>query len=262
MLRGERLPGLGACLNARIPGTSNSYVLALPQPDGTIYVGLTDIPVEGPVPDVPQASEEEIDFLLGVLSGALDTTLTRDDVAGAYAGVRPLLDTALGATSDLSRKHAVLTSSSGVVTVVGGKLTTYRRMAEDAVDTAIKRGGLTAGPCRTDELPLLGAAAWAELAETPGHPRLVRRFGTDAELVLDNALEVTGLTEEELLAPIADGIPTVMAELIFGITHEGACDVDDLLDRRTRIGLVPADRERAVASAETALAAVAAHTGA
>ena len=78
----------------------------------------------------------------------------------------------------------------------------------------------------------------------------MRRFGTDAALVLDTAREATRLSDDELLAPIADGLPATLAELVFGLTHEGAADVDDLLDRRTRIGLVPADRPRAVPAAE------------
>lgn len=254
VLRGEALPGLAACLNARIPGTSNSYVLALPQPDGNIYVGLTDVPLEGPIPDVAEATDEDIDFLLRSLSGTLSKTLTRSDVVGAFAGVRPLLDTADGATADLSRRHAVSVSSTGVVTVVGGKLTTYRRMAQDAVDTAIRVAGLTAEACRTRRLPLLGAAPWSELDKLPDHPRLVRRFGTDAALVLETARAVTGLSAEELGAPLGKDIPVTLAELVFGVTHEGAHDVDDLLDRRTRIGLVPEDRERIVGAAERALA--------
>ena len=92
-----------------------------------------------------------------------------------------------------------------------------------------------------------------ERAETPGYARLVRRFGTDAALVLDSARSTTGLPDEELLAPIAPTIPVTLAELVFGVTHEGAADVADLLDRRTRVGLIPADRERAVPAAERAL---------
>ena len=80
------------------------------------------------------------------------------------------------------------------------------------------------------------------LAELEDPARLVRRYGTDAALVLATAREVSGLTDEELLAPIADGVPVTLAELLFGVTHEGAADVDDLLDRRTRVGLVPPDR--------------------
>ena len=128
--------------------------MVLPQPDGTLYVGLTDEPVEGEIPDVPEPSEPEIGFLLDVVSAAFaQGRYAARDVVGAYAGLRPLLDTShtegAGTTADLSRKHAVLTSRTGVVTVVGGKLTTYRQMAEDAVDAALAGAGLTAEPCRT-----------------------------------------------------------------------------------------------------------------
>jgi glycerol-3-phosphate dehydrogenase len=140
-----------------------------------------------------------------------------------------------------------------VITIVGGKLTTYRRMAQDAVDAAVTAAGLDAGPCRTTELPLLGAAPRARLAELEEPARLVRRFGTDARLVLDTARAASGLTDDELLAPIAEGVPVTLAELIFGVTHEGAADDEDLLDRRTRVGLVAADRSLAVPAAERAL---------
>ncbi len=263
MLRAEALPKLSVAVFAPIPGETNRFVLVLPQPDGQFYVGLTDEPADGPVPDRrPEPTEVEIGFLLDVVSASFARQLRRSDVVGAFAGLRPLLDGGEGSTADLSRKHAVLTSPTGVVTIVGGKLTTYRRMAEDAVDAAVASGGLTAGPCVTATLPLLGAAPREVLAEeaaraeTPGHARLLRRYGADAGLALAAAVDASGWSEAELLAPIAPGhatIPTVWAELFFGITHEGAADVADLLDRRTRIGLVPADREVAVVAAERAL---------
>ena len=87
----------------------------------------------------------------------------------------------------------------------------------------------------------------------------MRRYGTDAALVLDRAREVTGLDDDELLAPVADGVAVTLAELVFGVTDEGAHDVGDLLDRRTRVGLVPADRARCVAAAERALDLARAH---
>jgi glycerol-3-phosphate dehydrogenase len=254
VLRAESVPGLRAAVFAPVPGETNRFVLVLPQPDGTAYVGLTDEPVEGPVPDVPEPTEPEIGFLLDVVSAAFEQPLHRSDVVGAYAGLRPLLDAGPGETADLSRKHATLVSRTGVVTIVGGKLTTYRRMAEDAVDAALESAQLDAGECLTRDLPLLGAADRVTLAGLELPARLVRKFGTDAGLVLETARSVTGLTDEELLAPIAAGIPVTMAELVFGVTHEGAADVDDLLDRRTRIGLVPADRALAVPAAERALA--------
>ncbi len=144
-----------------------------------------------------------------------------------------------------------------MVTVVGGKLTTYRQMAEDAVDQAVATAHLQAGPCHTRSLPLLGAASRQELAGLTAPARLVRRFGTEAQLVLDNAVAVSGLTEAEVLAPIAPTLPATLAELVFGITHEGATTVEDLLDRRTRIGLIPEDRELARSAAERAFELVA-----
>jgi len=262
VLREAAVPGLQVGVFAPVPGETNRFVLVLPQPDGTIYVGLTDVPADGPVPEVPQPTEQEIGFLLDVVAAAFARPLHRSDVVGAFAGLRPLLDVPAndGAkdghseeTADISRKHAVLTSPTGVVTVVGGKLTTYRRMAEDAVDAATAGASIDAGPCRTAALPLLGAAPREVLAALEQPERLVRRFGTDAELVLASAVETTGLTEEELLAPVADGVPVTLAELVFGVTHEGAHDVADLLDRRTRVGLVAADRDLAVPAAERAL---------
>jgi glycerol-3-phosphate dehydrogenase len=259
VLRAESVPGLRASVFAPVPDETNRFVLVLPQPDGTAYVGLTDEPADGPVPDVPEPTEPEIGFLLDVVSAAFERPLHRSDVVGAFAGLRPLLDAGPGGeTADLSRKHATLVSHTGVVTIVGGKLTTYRKMAEDAVDAAVAHSRLDAGQCRTRELPLLGAADRVTLAGLELPARLVRKYGTDAALVLDVARAVTGLADEELLAPITAGIPVTMAELVFGVTHEGAADVDDLLDRRTRIGLVPADRLLAVPAAERALALAAA----
>jgi glycerol-3-phosphate dehydrogenase len=253
VLRGESLPGLRVALTVPVPGASNRFVFVLPQPDGTLYAGLTDEPVDGPVPDVPTPTGPEVEFLLRVVSSALARPLTDDDVVGSFAGLRPLLR-AGGASADLSRRHAVLTSATGVVTVVGGKLTTYRRMAEDAVDAAAPTFS-DAGPCRTATLPLSGAAPRAELAALAERlpARLVRRYGADAAEVLAAARSASGLGDDELLAPVADEVPTTLAELLYGVTHEGACDVDDLLDRRTRVGLVPADGLRAVPAAERAI---------
>ena len=243
VLRTDTLGGSGVILNAPVPGPVGRFVFSLPQPDGRTYLGLTDEPADGPVPDVPVATDGEIDFLLDTFSRVLDRPLTRSDVIGTYAGLRPLLD-ADGATADISRRHAVLTSPDGVVTVIGGKLTTYRRMAKDAVDAALSGRGLTAGPCRTHDLPLVGAAAPAALARVTAPERLVHKYGTEAPALL---------ADPELLDPIAEDQPVTRAELAFGITHEGALDVDDLLDRRTRIGLVDSDRADALPAAVEAI---------
>jgi glycerol-3-phosphate dehydrogenase len=129
-------------------------------------------------------------------------------------------------------------------------------MAEDALDAIAADGRLAAGPCRTATLPLLGAGTPEELRRTAAPARLVRRFGTDAEQVLTSAREVTGLPDDVLLAPASEVVPVTLAELVFAVTHEGAHDVDDLLDRRTRVGLIAADRAVAQPLAERALALV------
>ena len=131
-------------------------------------------------------------------------------------------------SADLSRKHAVLTSPDGVITVVGGKLTTYRRMAADAVNAT----GLTTNPCRTKDIPLVGATR----AAVDAPPRLVAKYGAEAP-------QVAALNRPEpVFAEITE------AEVAWAYEHEGALDADDVLDRRTRIGLVPADREQAAAA--------------
>ncbi|MEV0977577.1 glycerol-3-phosphate dehydrogenase/oxidase [Streptomyces sp. NPDC049915] len=249
VLRADRLGPLPAGLHIPVPGETNRFVLVLPQGDGRVYVGLTDEPVEGPVPNVPEVPETDIGFLLDILGSALDTPLHRADVVGAFAGLRPLLDTAGDGTSartaDISRRHAVLTSSDGVVTIVGGKLTTYRRMAEDAVDRAVATRRLTAGPSPTAALPLVGAAAPARLGALPAPRRLVQRYGTEAA-----AVQALAAHDPRLGERVLPGHPVTGAELLWAVRHEGALDAADVLDRRTRIGVVPEDREAARPAAE------------
>jgi glycerol-3-phosphate dehydrogenase len=213
------------------------------------------VPVDGEPVDEPRPSAAEEAELLDRVSAALDVPLGAADVVGRYAGLRPLAvveGAADGATADLSRRHTIVRDDSGAWAIVGGKLTTYRRMAQDAVDAAVAHTDLPAGRCVTATTPLLGAAPRDELARLELPTRLVRRYGTDAALVLATARR-TGLGDDELLAPVSDRVPVTLAELVFGVTHEGAVDVDDLLDRRTRVGLVPADRVVAEPLARRAL---------
>jgi glycerol-3-phosphate dehydrogenase len=246
-----------AGLTIAVPSETNRFVFALPQPDGRIYLGLTDEPADGPVPDVPEPSAAERGFLLDVLATAVDPAPSEADVVGAFAGLRPLLAGTAGRTADLSRRHAVRTTAGGVTTVVGGKLTTYRRMARDAVDAALTARGLPVGRCRTAGLPLVGAAPPERLARIPAPARLVARYGTEAPAVAALAAEDPTLAE-----PVADGVAVTGAELLWGLRQEGALDEDDLLDRRTRIGLVPTDRARALPAARAMVARGAAITGA
>ncbi|TWS20282.1 glycerol-3-phosphate dehydrogenase/oxidase [Tsukamurella asaccharolytica] len=250
VFRQETFGGLTAGLTVPVPGSFGRYVFALPQPDGRVYVGLTDEEADGPLPDVPTPSEDEIDFLLATVNLALGTPLTRDDVVGTFAGLRPLLDSGSGETADVSRKHAVLTRGDGLVTVVGGKLTTYRRMAQDAVDAALSASGLTAGPCVTRTLPLVGAAPRDALPHIDAPERLVRAYGTEAPIVA-----ALGAADPALAAPVAPGTEITGAELVFGALVEGAITEADLLERRTRLSLIPEVAAAATGAARAALAA-------
>jgi glycerol-3-phosphate dehydrogenase len=229
-------------LTVPVPGTVNRFVFALPAPERRVYVGLTDEDAPGEIPDVPQASDAEVDFLLDTINTALREPLRRADLLGTYSGLRPLLDTGGDSTADISRKHAVLTAPDGLVTVVGGKLTTYRRMAQDALDAALRVAGLPPRPCVTAHLPLVGATTDPGSVDAP--QRLVRRYGTEAPLVA---------ADPALLVPVADGVDATRAELRFGVTHEGALDAADLLERRTRVALSAAAARQATAVAEQAL---------
>ncbi len=255
VLPGRVLRGLGSGLTIPVPGATSRYVLVLPQHDGRVFVGLTDEPFDGPIPDEPVAPEADADFLLGVLNSVLEHKISPSDVIGTYAGLRPLL-AAKGQTADISRRHVVRVGEDGLVTVVGGKLTTYRRMAQDAVDAAVAAANLTAGPCRTKRLPLPGAEGWGR--SDGGGPEKDRRGGTsgrELEQIMARLRARYGAEAEEVAglgtAEVAPGV--TMGELRWGVLHEGALDEADLLDRRTRVGLVAADRELALPAATVAL---------
>ncbi len=224
-----------ASMTVPVPGHHNRFVFALPHPDGLVHVGLTDDPLDGPLPEVPQPEEHEIAFLLDTLSRGLERPLARTDVLGSFAGVRPLVDGAEGRTADLSRRH-VVTLDDGLLTVLGGKLTTYRQMAQDAVDL------LTDVPCRTTDLPLVGAGPAA-----PG--RLGRRYGAEAPQVAALAGD-----DASLRGPVADGVPVLGVELLWGLRAEGAHSVEDLLERRTRLSFVDAWADAARPLAERLVA--------
>ena len=242
-----------AALTVPIPGELNRFVFAMPEQLGRVYLGLTDEAAPGPIPDVPEPSDEEIAFLLGTVNTALGTELGTGDVIGAYAGLRPLIDTGEGRTADVSREHAVVEGPSGVISIIGGKLTEYRYMAQDVLDRAIGLRHLHAADCRTRDLPLIGAPANPGAACRPGAglpASLVARYGAEASNVIASA------SCDRASEPVAEGIDVTRAEFEYAVTHECALDVDDILDRRTRIGLVPGDRERVVAVAGEFLAGI------
>lgn len=245
-----RLGSPRAAFTVPVKGEGGShYVFAVPRPDDLVVIGITDAPFDGPIPDEPAVDADEERFLLESIGRVLERPLTAADVVGRYAGFRPLLADGDAATADLSRRHAVA-EHDGVLTIVGGKLTTARRMAQDAVDRVAQRPGVRAGKCVTTRLPLVGATASASGGTTTngGPPaglpaRLVRRYGAEAP-------QVAAFAEREHdLAPIAPDVPVTRAELRFAVAHELALTPEDLLDRRTRLGLVPAWRAAAAEAA-------------
>jgi glycerol-3-phosphate dehydrogenase len=233
----ERLGEPRAAVNVPVPGERGRWVFALPRADGLVAIGLTDVPAPGGPVDEPRPDAAEEAELLERASAALDAPLGPDDVVGRYAGLRPLAagDESAEAgdpTADLSRRHVIAVDDSGALAIVGGKLTTYRKMAEDVVDR------LTDRPCVTARLALVGAGGPVDAPE-----RLVRRYGSEA-----GAVVALARGRRELLEPLAPGVPACAAELMWGERHELALNPEDLVDRRVRAGLVPGWRAAALAA--------------
>ena len=254
VLAAEKLGHPTGSLTVPIPGHTNRFCFVLPAPHGRVYIGLTDEPAPGPIPDVPDSPESDIDFLLEVINQALAEPLQRSDVLGAFTGLRPLIDAGDGHTADLSREHALMESDNGLISITGGKLTEYRLMAEQTVDAVVAKLGAQVGPCRTREISVVGSQPEAldrarTLAAAGRIPKpLFQRFGGESEQV------IASCPLPRPLEPVAAGSDVTRAEFAWHVTHEGAISVADILDRRTRIGLVAADREAALAAAQEALA--------
>ena len=193
-----------------------------------------------------QPGADDIDYLLDAVNAYFGTELDRGDLTGAYAGVRPLISTGDPRKSvDISRKAELYETSSGMLTITGGKLTTWRRMAKQVVDRMVEREGRVA-PCRTDDIPLGMAATEHELDPPDGISRgrrcpagyrelLAFRYGHAARNVLRLAGE-----RPELAAPIVEGQPDMLAEVVVAARLEQARAVADVLLRRTRLGLLAA----------------------
>ena len=223
-------------------------------------VGTTDQPYRGPVDHVA-ASAGEVDEILGTLNGAMDLELARDDVVGTYAGLRPLVAPSTASSSlKVSREHRVAVEAPGLVRVSGGKYTTYRVMARDAVDAVLGQAAARLNPSATAELPIHGAAPRAELdalAAALGRDgaltgeqaaSLVDRHGTDAPAVV--ALG----RQRDLLRPLVSGHPFLEAEIAWAVERELAASLDDLLARRLRLAPVLRDRGATVAPKVAAIA--------
>ncbi len=223
-----------------------------------VYLGTTDTAWDGPLDD-PACLPEDVDYLLDAANAVVTSPLARSDVTGVWSGLRPLLAPVEGRsapserTADLSRRHTVRTSAGGMVTVTGGKLTTYRKMAEDTVDVVVHALGRRARPCATKSLRLRGSAplprerdAQGDTAGAAAH--LAGRYGSETPDVLALA---DG--RPELLEPLVPGLRYLGVEAIYAVRHEMARTLADVLDRRTRSSLRDA---RATADAAPRIAAL------
>jgi glycerol-3-phosphate dehydrogenase len=235
------------------------FVVPWPEAD-LVYLGTTDTEYEGPLED-PRCTPEDVEYLLGAANASSSAALTPADVTGVWAGLRPLLapdedGKTSERTADLSRRHTVRTSANGVITVTGGKLTTYRKMAEDTVDEAVRRLGGKRRRCVTKHLALHGVPPGGR-ASSAVAPRgrdlsahLSARYGSDAGAVLALADH-----RPELLDPVVEGLPYIGAEVVYAARHEMARTIDDVLARRTRAVLQDGRAAAAAADAVGALLA-------
>ncbi len=250
----NKLPiGSAACI---LPAGEDRTIFALPW-YGRALIGTTDRDYEGDISHV-EPSGDDIDYLLDAANSFFGTDLGRGDISGAYAGVRPLISTGDPRKSvDISRKAELYETSSGLLTITGGKLTTWRRMAKQVVDRMVEREGREA-PCRTAEIPLGMTASDEDLRPPAGfagealsdetRKLLAFRYGHAAKTVLRVASE-----RPELSRPIVPGMPDLLAEVVVAARLEQACSVGDVLLRRTRLGLVSAtDLRTAEAVADVA----------
>jgi glycerol-3-phosphate dehydrogenase len=239
ILSREDLPLVGGAI---VPAGSGRSIFALPWLGRTL-VGTTDNDYEGELEHV-QPSGEDVDYLLQAVNDFFGATLDSSHLVGAFAGVRPLISTGDPKKSvDISRKAELYETSSGMITITGGKLTTWRRMAKMTVDRLVERDARDA-PCRTHEIPLGQAVAADELPRVEGVPAasyaaLAARYGDAAHQVLALAAE-SNAAHPALAQPIVPGLPDILAEVVLAARNEQARSIGDVLLRRTRLGLLAA----------------------
>jgi len=259
-------PALDIAAVLSVPGDRRS-VFVIPWGD-RIYVGTTDTDYDGSLED-PQCTAADIDYLLGALNAWVTKPVGRHEVLGAWAGLRPLVGGSgpaaeerrtgggsrmsagkRGRTADLSRRHSVRVAPSGLVTIVGGKLTTYRAMAEDTVDEAVRvmrlhrsgrgdRRATRVPDSRSGSTPLFGAEGYDELSG----PGAAERLGLPADVVAHLAGRFGGHTQAvaaivrdrpELGERLVPGLPYLKAEAVYAVRYEMALTLEDVLSRRTR----------------------------
>ena len=219
------LPGDSALM---IPKTPDGRVLFAVPWHEHVLVGTTDIPLDKSSLE-PTASDKEIDFILETAGAYLQKKPTRQDVLSVYAGLRPLAAPGKGSTStkEISRSHKLIVSPSGLVTITGGKWTTYRKMAEDTLDKAIKAGKLPAKSCVSADLKIHGSASGNLIVGEYG-PLAI--YGSDA-----SAIQHLISLQPEMGEKLHAKFPNICAEVVWAVRHEMARTIEDVLARRMRI---------------------------
>jgi glycerol-3-phosphate dehydrogenase len=205
-----------------VPRTSDGRVLFVIPWHGHALAGTTDTPVDAPSAE-PHALESEIEFILATAGRYLSRPPSRADVLSVFAGLRPLVRGAGGKTSALSRDHVIHVDDSGLLTITGGKWTTYRHMAEDCVDNAITLGRLRDEPCKTRDLSIHGFCTDTEKFGD------LEVYGSDAERIRALMTERPGLAQQ-----LDPALPVVAAEIVWAVREEMARTLEDALARRTR----------------------------
>ncbi len=264
--KGIHITVRGDCIEGQsgvVVRTKKSVLFIIPWGDEWL-LGTTDTPWHLDR-NHPAASRADIDYLLEQANAVLQRPLTRDDVIGVFAGLRPLIKGTDDDTTKLSREHAVAQSIPGLISIAGGKYTTYRVMAADAIDAAVEGIDRTVDSSSTSEIPLVGADGWQELADSStqiaaehGLPsnlieRLIWRHGSGISDVLRIA------DSDPKFAQILPGGRYIAAEIVHAARHEGALHLDDVLARRMRISFE--NPERGVAVAELAASLIAPELG-
>jgi len=232
----EFLPGTAAIL---VPHTDDGRVLFAVPWHHKIIIGTTDTAVDN-ISEEPQALDEEIDFILQQIGHYLSKQPTRKDIRSVFAGLRPLVKSNSKKTAELSRDHFITVSDSGLITIAGGKWTTYRRMAEDVINISIQKAGLTPQPCSTEKLRVHGAT------ENTDFNAPLYYYGSDIPSI--RAMVQINPSLGELLHP---SLPYIKAEIVWAVQNEMCMTVEDALSRRTRALLLDA-RASVEASAEAA----------
>jgi glycerol-3-phosphate dehydrogenase len=248
--------GQAACI---VPAGEGRMIFSLPW-YGRTLIGTTDNDFEGDIVH-PNPGRDDVEYLLDAVNSFFGTALTDSSLVGAYAGVRPLISSGDPRKSvDISRKAELYETSSGMLTITGGKLTTWRRMAKQTVDRLVEREGRTA-PCHTAEIPL-GMEARAEDLKAPegvsedSLAQLAFRYGHASRAVLELARE-----DQKLAKPIVTGRPDLLAEVVVAARHEQARCLADVLLRRTRLGILAAPQLRGAAAVRPVAEALGAELG-